>query len=1196
MRNDTPTRPEARPPAHRSRWRQLTAAASTLVLASGLTMAGAVPAQAVPGDVSEGLGKFLGGEAAGIDLDSIAEVEGAYAENPSGVNPVDANPLSAEVLNSVGVDLNDSLQLFGPNGVIELGAVNQFGQAEDSGYAAAASGAVNDQGAISFGGSQEFPSNAEVNLTALLGSEFQGSVTDLALSLGALSSSAVAEPGQVPTSDYQIAGAKLELDSPLVDELVAGVNEEVVPNVDGAVATLTGPGGALAGALDDVDGLSEVLGPLASVEPQIEVDLELEEVLAPVLQQQFGQEGVVLDLENGTVSVDLDTILGGEGSLNAFGPNTEVIDDAALLAISNGLESAVDDVSDAVLATIEQAVRDAELSIDLEASVAEGLTTLDIDVDATLGQIAGEDVPEGGASVSATLLGVDVEVPAGDLVNALAAPINEALFADESGVVSNLDETLSGVTAPTLTGLSPIFSTVDDIVSLVVNVQDPAPAQADATFTQRAATLSLLSGATPLAQVDLASSTVRSSDVQVPAFDTAITADPSTVEQGESTEITGDGFAAEESVTVSIPGAEDGDDPITVETTTNADGEFTTDLPIPADYPTEDVTVTAVGAESETPATTGITVVAPGDGGDGDDGDFDTAITADPSTVEQGESTEITGDGFAAEESVTVSIPGAEDGDDPITVETTTNADGEFTADLPIPADYPTEDVTVTAVGAESETPATTGITVVAPGEGPGDGDDGEDGAFDTDIVAEPTNVEQGGSTEITGIGFASEETVTVGIPGAEDGDDPITVETTTNSDGRFTVDLPVPADYPLGEVVVTAVGAESETPAGTELNVVAPGDGGDDEGDFDTAVVVDPSTVEQGDSTEVTGIGFAPEETVTVSIPGAEDGDDSITVETTTDGDGGFTVDLPVPADYPTGDVVVTAVGDESETPATTDLSIVAPGGGNGGDDDDSDVDPSVSVDPEIAAPGEDVTIEGDDFTPGTTVDIEITDESGDVIGTIEDVEVNDDGEFTEEWTVPEGTEPGDLTVTAEDEEGNSASAPLVIVGDGGSGDEDGTDEPSVSVDPDTAEPGDTVTVEGDDFTPGTTVDVEVTDEDGNVVGTIEDIEVDENGEFIVDWAIPEDIEPGELVVTATDEDGNSASAPLEVLGAGSGGNGDGVPVESDSDDDGAAGSGPLATTGATVATLGLVALVLTLIGIGLYVASRQRRVTDHE
>lgn len=103
-------------------------------------------AQAAPDDVSEGLGKFLGGQAAGVDLDSIAEAEGAYAESPSGVNPVDANPLSAEVLNSVGVNLNDSLQLLGPNWVISLGAVNQYGQAEDSGYAAAASGAVNDQG------------------------------------------------------------------------------------------------------------------------------------------------------------------------------------------------------------------------------------------------------------------------------------------------------------------------------------------------------------------------------------------------------------------------------------------------------------------------------------------------------------------------------------------------------------------------------------------------------------------------------------------------------------------------------------------------------------------------------------------------------------------------------------------------------------------------------------------------------------------------------------------------------------------------------------------------------------------------------------------------------------------------------------------------------------------------------------------
>jgi len=1043
-------------------------------------MAGAVPAQAAPDDVSEGLGQFLGGEAAGIDLDDIAELEGAYAENPSGVNPVDANPLSADVLNSVGVNLNDSLQLFGDAGILQLGAVNQYGEAQDNGDALAASGAVSDQGGISVGGSGEFPANADLNLSPLLSQvEADGLLDELSLSLGAVSSSAEQLGGGAATTDYNLAGATLNFSSPVVE----AVYQDLLVTV-GVVQ-------------DDLDGVSDsISGDLASVDLGGLAGLGAEVTIAPldateILPVEAGSGGVTVDLASGNVSVDLATLLANNPDLpdlNNLGPNSALLTPGVTAAITDGVAQALTDVVSTAAENLEAAVQAANVEVVTTVAVA-GVADATITLDATVQELlqgASSEVVEidGGEGLGALLefLELDDLDALGDLIlNTVAGTVGTAI--DE---VINAEETIDAITGSLATDLGPVLGLINDIVAVTVNVQPETGDLGAESTTVRAVQVTLLPGA-PLATVNLASSTVRGTDAEIPAF-------------------------------------------------------------------------------------------AP-------------AITADPTTVEQGESTEINGDGFAPEESVTVSIPGAAEGDDPITVEATTNADGEFTVDLPIPADYPTEDVVVTAVGAESETPATTGITVVAPGEGPGDGDDGDDGAFDTDIVAEPTNVEQGDSTEITGIGFASEETVTVSIPGAEDGDDPITVDTTTNSDGRFTVDLPVPADYPLGEVDVTAVGAESETPASTELNIFAPGDGGDGEGDFDTAVVVDTNTVEQGDSTEVTGIGFAPEETVTVSIPGAEDGDDPITVETTTDGDGGFTVDLPIPADYPTGDVVVTAVGDESETPATTELSVVAPGGGNGGDDDDSEVDPSVSVDPETAEPGDTVVIEGDDFTPGTTVDIDITNEDGDTIGTIEDVEVDDDGEFTQDWTVPEGADPGDLTVTAEDEDGNSASAPLEIVGAGGAGDDEDSDEPSVSVDPDTAEPGDTVVIEGDDFIPGTTVDVDITNGDGDTVGTIEDVDVDDDGEFRVDWTLPEDLEPGQFLVTATDEDGNSGSAALDVLGAG-----DGVGVRGDGAGDSDSNPGGLATTGATIATFGLVALVLTMVGIGLYVVSRQRRVTDQE
>ncbi|WP_218220853.1 DUF3693 domain-containing protein [Nesterenkonia sp. Act20] len=118
MRNDTPTRSEARPPAHRSRWRRLTAAASTLVLGSGLTMVGAAPAQAAPGDESRASAQFLGGSVlSGIDLSSIAGLAGVEAENFGTPEPeISSTDLDVTALSAIQVVVSDgvSVPLGGP--------------------------------------------------------------------------------------------------------------------------------------------------------------------------------------------------------------------------------------------------------------------------------------------------------------------------------------------------------------------------------------------------------------------------------------------------------------------------------------------------------------------------------------------------------------------------------------------------------------------------------------------------------------------------------------------------------------------------------------------------------------------------------------------------------------------------------------------------------------------------------------------------------------------------------------------------------------------------------------------------------------------------------------------------------------------------------------------------------------------------
>ncbi|WP_191932096.1 hypothetical protein, partial [Arthrobacter bussei] len=131
----------------------------------------------------------------------------------------------------------------------------------------------------------------------------------------------------------------------------------------------------------------------------------------------------------------------------------------------------------------------------------------------------------------------------------------------------------------------------------------------------------------------------------------------------------------------------------------------------------------------------------------------------------------------------------------------------------------------------------------------------------------DPATVVAGGSTVVSGEGFANGETVTVSIPGAVEGDDPITVEVIAGDDGSFEATLPVPADYPAGPVDVTGVGDVSDTPVVEGLVVEAPAVV------YDPSITLDPATVVAGGSTVVAGEGFANGETVTVSIPGAVEG-----------------------------------------------------------------------------------------------------------------------------------------------------------------------------------------------------------------------------------------------------------------------------------------------------------------------------------
>ncbi|MGQ7787391.1 hypothetical protein SD455_08435, partial [Nesterenkonia sp. K-15-9-6] len=315
-------------------------------------------------------------------------------------------------------------------------------------------------------------------------------------------------------------------------------------------------------------------------------------------------------------------------------------------------------------------------------------------------------------------------------------------------------------------------------------------------------------------------------------------------------------------------------------------------------------------------------------------------------------------------------------------------------------------------------------------------------------------------------------------------------------------------------------------------------------------------------------------------------------------------------------GDESGTEAGDESGTEAGDESGTeegVEDGTEDGtedGDEDGVEYDPSISVEPGIVTPGDDVTVEGEGFVPDSTVTVVITDEDGDVIDTIEGVETDSDGGFSIDWTVPEGTQPGELTVTATDDEDSdvTASETVTVVDADGTeaGDESGTEDgveydPSISVEPGTVTPGDDVTVEGEGFVPDSTVTVVITDEDGDVIDTIEGVETDSDGGFSIDWTVPEGTQPGELTVTATDDTDPSVSASetvtiAEPAAAGEDGTGTVDPGTGAEDGAGKPGDGKpgddLASTGVSGAIgLGLMALLLVVVGSGVVAFAKVRR-----
>lgn len=535
----------------------IAAVASTLVLTSGV-----VAANAAAADHSQSTGTFLSGTL--FSDAQLVQLGSATASN-NGLEPteVDQSNLDASVLNAMTVTAPGGVGV--PLSMADAGTVGNYAQAEDDGSSYGASGVLGSDGAIGVGApGAGSPAPLTVDLDDTLDAGSASELSDLDLSLGAVSASASIVAGGTPTGAYEIVGSSLVFTS----ETLAGLTGEVgtlVDALDADLDLLTGTSGVIAN--DILDSLG-ILGPFVAINSgNVSITVGLDAAVAPLLTGTLGAgEAVSFDLATGVVTVDLALLNGG--TLNGLAPNTVILSSAQLSSISTALTTLVTAYAADVEAAISTALGAAVVDIDLAIDVL-GLPVGSVEIDGTV-----DEVVAGTAITSITIAGVGV----GDILPGVGTILDD--FLDASGSLGTfIDGLQTELVDPVADVLGPVLIGLEDVLRITVNNQDPEPAVAGQVFTETAFRLELLAPAggpiTSAVTLDVAQATVGPNLVGSPAIITGLVPDNGPESGGTIVTITGTNFLGSSGVTFDgIPGAfvVDSDTQITVTTPAHAPG------------------------------------------------------------------------------------------------------------------------------------------------------------------------------------------------------------------------------------------------------------------------------------------------------------------------------------------------------------------------------------------------------------------------------------------------------------------------------------------------------------------------------------------------------------------------------------------------------------------------------------------------
>ena len=530
----------------RSAFVKVAAIGATAALGSALALAAPLSASAATVHTAYAQGQFLSGSIAGTNLNKLAALGPAAATNNGKQSTqVSRNPLTVSALGSTLINQPNGARL-NLGQIVNLGALSQYAQAGKDGTSMASSGAINNDGGIGVGQvGTTTNGSASVDLDSLLNASFAKVLSDLNLKVTAVAAQANAKL-KTASGRYSLAGLTLNFTSPAIGGLDSKVSSSLAPVV-AQLGSLNGANGALAGSVNNavsgINPLLNILGAKATVNANVGANLSA--AVKPILTGTYGSDGVTVNLQNGSVSVDLAAFLGGK--LNNEPAGTQVLSDTVVNQILGKVTQSVTAVADQVKNKVTSALDNAPVNVDvaLDESTPQapivskvctpdssggplgglvgGLlcktttkllpdlkTSLGVHVHGTVSQIIGGHAAQANATL--TLLGKPISVDVNHILSGLGSTLNSHLL-DSTSAVSQLGSSLTTkLVDPAVTALvgsnASVGTALKSALSVTLNNQGK---NSDGTFTETALRVQAIPGLSAtggLATINLASATV----------------------------------------------------------------------------------------------------------------------------------------------------------------------------------------------------------------------------------------------------------------------------------------------------------------------------------------------------------------------------------------------------------------------------------------------------------------------------------------------------------------------------------------------------------------------------------------------------------------------------------------------------------------------------------------------------------------